>query len=265
MLTPPPGYLAELKRIASQNGALLIADEAQTGFGRTGKWFAVEHHGVVPDILTISKSAGNGFPVAAVTTTPEIADQVVMKGLWHLTSHQSDPAGAAALAAVIDIVREENLVEHAAEAGAYFMHQLRELGRTHPLVGNVRGQGLMIGFDLLVEDSALTEDIANDFMYGCRHRGVHLTFGYGNRSFRIIPPLVISHAEIDRAIDVMDQTLRTLTNRPSTRAHWPKNAYTAALQSRRPISRIISGLWTSSPEKIFTKAKEVVRQKLGAG
>lgn len=265
MLIPPPGYLAELKRIAHQHGVLLIADEAQTGFGRTGKWFAVEHHGFEPDILTTSKSAGSGFPVATVTTTPEIANEVVSKGLWNLTSHQSDPAGAAAVSAVIDIVRDESLVEHAAEAGAYFMNQLRALGQKHALVGNVRGQGLMIGFDLLLENPALTEDVANDFMYGCRRRGVHLTFGYGNRSFRIIPPLIISHAEIDRAIDVMDQSLGTLQMRPTNRQYWPSNPYTGALLERRPLSRIVSSLWRSSPEKWFAKAKELTRQKLGAG
>jgi 2,2-dialkylglycine decarboxylase (pyruvate) len=266
MLIPPPGYLAELKRIAHQHGVLLIADEAQTGFGRTGKWFAVEHHGIEPDILTISKSAGNGFPVAAVTTTAEIADEVAAKGLWNLTSHQSDPVGAAAVAAVIDIVREENLVERAAEAGSYFLDQLRELSRKHPLLGNVRGQGLMIGFDLQVEDPILTEDVANDFMYGCRRRGVHLTFGYGNRAFRIIPPLVISHTEIDRAIDIMDQSLGELkTTKSSTRKNWPGNPFTGALLERRPISRIVSGLWRSSPERWFQKAKEVASEKLGTG
>lgn len=264
MLIPPPGYLPELKRIANQHGVLLIADEAQTGFGRTGKWFAVEHHGLEPDILTLSKCAGNGFPVAAVTTTSQIADEVASKGLWHLTSHQSDPAGSAALAAVIDIVGEENLVEHAAEAGAYFMNQLRNLSG-QSLVGNVRGQGLMIGFDLLVENPALAEDVANDFMYGCRRRGVHLTFGYGNRSFRIIPPLIISHSEIDRAIDVMNQSLQALKMRFSNREYWPSNPFTRPLQERRPLTRLVSGLWRSSPEKWLEKTKELVGKKLGAG
>src|ERR1051326_2544142 len=94
MLIPPPGYLQELQRIARKQGVLVISDEAQTGFGRTGKWFAVEHHAVEPDILTISKSAGNGFPVAAVTTTPEIADQAGRSGVWKLTRHPPAPAGA---------------------------------------------------------------------------------------------------------------------------------------------------------------------------
>ena len=262
---PPPGYLQELQRIARQHGVLLIADEAQTGFGRTGKWFAVEHHGFEPDILTVSKSAGNGFPVAAVTTTPEIAEKVVGDGLWNLTSHQSDPVGAAAAAAVIDIVREENLVDRAHEAGNYFMEQLRSLCGKHSFIGSVRGQGLMIGFDLIVEDASQTEEIANDFMYGCRQRGVHLTFGYGSRSFRIIPPLTISHAEIDRAIDAMDRSLAALgTKKTSKRENWPKNPCTSLLYRDRPLKRVISGLWRSAPEDWVRKAKELAHEKLGS-
>lgn len=104
MLIPPPGYLKRLREMAHRNGVLFIVDEAQTGFGRTGKWFAIEHHDAEPDILTLSKSIGNGFPAAAVVTTAEIADQVVAKGLWNLSSHQCDPVAAAAVACVIDLV-----------------------------------------------------------------------------------------------------------------------------------------------------------------
>jgi 2,2-dialkylglycine decarboxylase (pyruvate) len=213
----------------------------------------------------MSKSAGNGFPVAAVTTTPEIADQVVRSGLWNLTSHQSDPVGAAAVAAVIDIVREQNLVDRAHEAGNYFMDQLRSLGGKHSLVGNVRGQGLMIGFDLMAEDGSPIEEMANDFMYGCRRRGVHLTFGYGSRSFRIIPPLTISHLEIDRAINIMDQALADLeTKKTGKRENWPKNPCTSLLYRDRSLQRVVSGLWRSTPEHWVSKAKELAREKLGS-
>jgi 4-aminobutyrate aminotransferase-like enzyme len=254
MLIPPPGYLRELKRIAQAHGALLIVDEAQTGFGRTGKWFAVEHHDVQPDILTISKSAGNGFPVAGVITTPEIADTVVARGLWNLSSHQSDPVGAAAVSAVIDIVREENLIERAAETGCYFMEQLRQLSRKHTAIGNVRGQGLMIGFDLLLSEPST---FANDFMYACRHRGVHLTFGYGDRSFRIIPPLTISHQEIDIAIRTMDSALQDLVSGRRSREYWPQNPFTSALWRRSQVTRVASALWRTSPEQWLQKAKSV--------
>jgi 2,2-dialkylglycine decarboxylase (pyruvate) len=266
MLIPPPGYLKELKRIAQHHGVLLIADEAQTGFGRCGTWFAIEQHDCEPDILTISKSAGNGFPVAAVVTTSEIANQVAADGLWNLTSHQSDPVGATAVGAVIDIVRAENLAERATRAGNYFMDGLRDLGGRQPLLRNVRGQGLMIGFDLCVEDSSQAEELANDFMYGCRRRGVHLTFGYGSRSFRIIPPLIISHSEIDRALEVMDQSLRELgTKKPGKRENWPRNRHTSALFEQRPLKRLVSGLWRSAPQQWFQKAKQLSGKKSESG
>lgn len=264
MLIPPPGYLKELKRIAQRNGVLLIADEAQTGFGRCGKWFAVEHHEFEPDILTVSKSAGNGFPVAAVTTTSEIADQVAADGLWNLTSHQSDPVGAAAISAVIDIVREENLIERASTVGSYFMEQLRDLGSRRSNLHHVRGQGLMIGFDLFPEESAKTEELAHDFMYACRRRGVHLTFGYGSRSFRIIPPLVISHAQVDRAIEVIDACLGELETKQYEKCeHWPRNPYTRSLYQQRPIGRLMSRLWRSTPQEWVQKANQLVSRKSG--
>ena len=264
MLFPPPGYLKTLQQMAHSHGALMIVDEAQTGFGRTGKWFAIEHHDVQPDILSLSKSVGNGFPVAAVTTTAEIADKVVAAGLWSLSSHQSDPVAAAAVSAVIDIVREENLMEKAAEAGEYFMGRLRDLSSRQPLLQNVRGQGLMIGFDLAPAPAADVAGLVNSFMYGCRRRGLHLTYGYGNLNFRIIPPLVISHAEIDFAIGVMETSLREDIGGPADAA-LPVNRYTRKMVDRHnPWQRIVNYGWRTSPQQWVQKTKELLRDQLGS-
>src|SRR5262252_3023008 len=134
MIVPPPGYLKRLKAFAEELGALLIIDEAQTGFGRTGKWFACEHHEVEPDILVVSKSSGSGFPVSGVITTEEVADRVAAKGWTHLASHQSDPLPAAAVAATIDIVKTEKLVGRAAETGSYLLEQLQRLKNKYPII-----------------------------------------------------------------------------------------------------------------------------------
>ncbi len=266
MLLPPPGYLKVLAEMARKNGALFIADEAQTGFGRTGKWFAIEHHGVEPDILTMSKSVGNGFPVAAVIATAEIADKVVSDGLWNLSSHQSDPVGAAAVSAVIDIVREENLPERARESGDYFMDRLRDLAARQPLVTNVRGQGLMIGFDLAPADPNKGAEVANAFMYGCRRRGVHLTYGYGNVNIRIIPPLIITHSEIDFAIEAMEKSLADIAaGKDNRQQDEPANPQTRRLLEQHPIQRLVRNLWQSSPEKWVAKGSEILRTKLGVG
>ncbi|HXI41391.1 MAG TPA: aspartate aminotransferase family protein [Bryobacteraceae bacterium] len=265
MLVPPRGYLKLLKELAQDHGTLLIVDEAQTGFGRTGKWFAIEHHDVDPDILSLSKSVGNGFPVAAVITTADIADKVVGDGLWNLSSHQSDPVGAAAIAAVIDIVKEENLVERARESGDYFMNRLRELSARQPLIKNIRGQGLMIGFDLAPTDPDAGAEAANDFMYGCRRRGVHLTYGYGNVNFRIIPPLVITQTEIDMALKAIEASLEEIASQKVPRKQdRPMNPYTRRLLEQHPVRRVVNHWWRSSPEEWVKKGKEIVRRQLGA-
>jgi 4-aminobutyrate aminotransferase-like enzyme len=262
MLFPPPGYLKLLKKMAQDHGALFIADEAQTGFGRTGKWFAIEHHDVEPDILTLSKSVGNGFPAAAVITTPEIADKVVSEGLWSLSSHQSDPVSATAVSAVIDIVREEGLLERARENGEYFTERLRELAKRQPAIGNVRGQGLMIGFDLACEDPQRAAENVNGFMYNCRRRGVHLTYGYGNVNIRIIPPLVITRSEIDFAVDVIEESLHDVfASNDSTKEAWPANPYTRQLLAKHPWRRMLGRWWQSSPEEWLNKCEEIVRQQ----
>src|ERR1039458_5851092 len=265
MLFPPPGYLKRLQEIAYWNGALFIVDEAQTGFGRTGKWFAIEHHGVEPDILSLSKSVGNGFPVAAVVTPTEIADQVISAGLWNLSSPQSDPLPAAAVSAVIDIVREENLVDCARISGDYFLERLRDLSARQPAIAGVRGQGLMIGFDLALSESADVAEVVNAFMYGCRRRGVHLTYGYGNINFRIIPPLVITRSEIDFAVEVMEQSIAEALSDPgSAKAALPVNRYTRRLVERHSWRRLLSYWWRSSPEQWLEKGRKVVREQLGA-
>src|SRR4029077_18560467 len=124
-------------------------------------------------------------PVAAVTTTAEIADKVVSSGLWNLSSHQSDPIPATAVSAVIDIVREEGLLDRARESGDYFMDRLRDVATRQASLSNVRGQGLRFGFDFSPPDPEHLSEAVNGFMYGCRHKGVHLTYGYGSVNFRI--------------------------------------------------------------------------------
>jgi 4-aminobutyrate aminotransferase-like enzyme len=265
MLLPPPGYLKHLSELAREHGALMIVDEAQTGFGRTGKWFAIEHHQVEPDILTLSKSVGNGFPVAAVITTPELADKVVSEGLWNLSSHQSEPVSAAAVAAVIDIVREENLVDRARESGQYFMDRLRELSTRQPLITNVRGQGLMIGFDLSSGDPGKAAEAANGFMYSCRRGGVHLTYGYGNTNFRIIPPLIITRPQIDFAMDVIERSLaQVASNTNSWKQDWPNNRYTRRLLEQHPVRRLLNYWWRSSPEKWMEKGSKLLNRRFRA-
>jgi 2,2-dialkylglycine decarboxylase (pyruvate) len=260
MLFPPHGYMERLKEMASRNGALLIIDEAQTGFGRTGKWFAIEHHNVEPDIMTLSKSSGNGFAVAAVITTAEIADKVVSDGLWNLSSHQSDPVAAEAVAAVIDIVREENLCARAAETGAYFLSRLRDLATRQPAVKNVRGVGLMIAFDCLPPEwPDRAAEATNAFMHACRRRGVHLTYGYGGYNVRIIPPLVLTREQVDFAVQAIDGALTEVLRSPG---EWKnavaKNQHTARAYGQNPWKRLLARSWQTSPEQWMKKGSRLL-------
>jgi 2,2-dialkylglycine decarboxylase (pyruvate) len=261
MLFPPPGYFQRLRELATRHGALLIVDEAQTGFGRTGKWFAIEHHGVEPDILTLSKSIGNGFAVAAVITTPEIADKVVANGLWNLSSHQSDPVAAAAVAAVIDCVREENLLERAGATGEYFLGRLRDLATRQPAVRRVRGIGLMIGFDCVpAECPERAAEAANAFMYACRRRGLHVTYGYGGYNIRIIPPLVLSREQVDFAVETMEKALDEILADPAKWKHAvANNPYTASAYGQSPWKRVLTQWWRSTPEEWMSKGVRLLR------
>jgi 2,2-dialkylglycine decarboxylase (pyruvate) len=265
MIVPPPGYLRALKEFAERHEALLIVDEAQTGFGRTGKWFAIEHHDIEPDILVVSKGCGGGFPVAGLITTDEIADRVENEGFAHLASHQCDPLSGAALSALIDIIKEEDLVERSAATGAYFKTRLEELKAKHRVVADVRGKGLMLGMELTGDpdvnrrDTELTLAIAAL----CRQKGVHLTYTYFEPVLRFIPPLTVKRQEIDFAVSVLDESLtRATRNDISIDQLLPRNRYTRAyLQKQRgkwTLERVLSRMFTSSPEQWVRKLSGMV-------
>jgi len=263
MVVPPPGYLKKLKQVATELDALLIVDEAQTGFGRTGKWFACEHHDVEPDILVVSKSSGSGFPVSGVITTDEIADRVAAQGWIHLASHQSDALPAAAVAATIDIVREERLVEKAAVDGAYFIDRLRELKTKHPIITDVRGIGLMIGMEIGNYSGGNEQELCMLIIALCEDRGVHLTYSYYEPVIRFLPALTINREEIDLAVSVLDEAIR-LAVKGDVRLDslLPINPYSRkfveTLVAKKTLRRVASRLYHSSPKHWLTKVREAV-------
>jgi 2,2-dialkylglycine decarboxylase (pyruvate) len=263
MIVPPPGYLKALKNLAQELGALLIIDEAQTGFGRTGKWFACEHHEVVPDILVVSKSSGSGFPVSGVITTDEIADRIASQSWVHLASHQSDPLPAAAVAATIDIVREENLVERAAEQGRYFVDCLMQLKAKHSILIDVRGQGLMIGAEIGAYQDGSEHELCMLIVALCESRGLHFTYSYFEPVLRFLPPLTISKQEIDRAITVLDESIaQALRGDTAIEDLLPSNPYSRAfiekLSGKKTLKRIASLIYETSPRYWFSKAREAI-------
>lgn len=208
----PPGYLARLRDHCRERGMLLILDEAQTGLGRVGTMYAFEQHDVVPDILTLSKTLGGGLPLSATVTTAEIEDDVAAKGFLHFTSHVSDPLPAAVGRAVLRTVLTEDLPARAAKLGERLRAGLSELGRRHEPVGDVRGQGLMLGVDL-VRDRTTRKPApryATAVTARCLELGLNVNIvkfpGLGS-VLRIAPPLTVSTDEIDLALEILDRAL----------------------------------------------------------
>ena len=147
IIVPPANYFQEVKKVLDHYGILFIADEVQSGFGRTGKMFAIEYYGVVPDILVAAKGIADGFPLSSYTARPEIAD--AYKPGDHLSTFGGNPVSCAAALANIEFFEKENLLAHTVETGNYAIGKLRELQKRHALIGEVRGLGLMIGVELV--------------------------------------------------------------------------------------------------------------------
>jgi len=213
IIVPPPDYFQRLRSLCTERDMLLIIDEAQTGFGRLGTMFGFELYGIVPDILSVSKTLGGGLPIAATLTSSEIEEDCYRKGFMHVTSHVSDPLPAAAGRAVIDVIEEENLVEQAQQRGDYLLARLRELQERHEHIGDVRGKGLLVGIEL-VEDRATKKPAdALGVAVGdeCLRRGLSMNIvrstGGMLNCFRMAPPLSITEDEIDIAIEIIDAAL----------------------------------------------------------
>ncbi|HTF46962.1 MAG TPA: aspartate aminotransferase family protein [Pseudonocardia sp.] len=211
----PEGYLRAARTKCEERDMLLIVDEAQTGFGRVGSMFAFEQDGVVPDILTVSKTLGGGVPLGATVTSAAIEQQAIDNGFLHITTHVSDPMPAAAGLAVLDVLAEENLVARAQKLGGYLTDRLRELQERHEQIGDVRGRGLLVGLEL-VEDRG-TKEPANELGAAvtaeCLRLGLSMNIVKGDGSqrncLRLAPPLTITTEEIDLAVSILDTALRT--------------------------------------------------------
>ncbi len=208
IIVPPANYFKEVKKVLDKHGILFIADEVQCGFGRTGKLFAIEHYGVEPDILCSAKGIADGFPLSMFTTRPEIAD--AYKPGDHLSTFGGNTVCCAASLANIKFMERVNLWGHAAEVGAYAMAKFRELQKDNPIIGDVRGKGLMIGIEL-VKDEKLTPAAAEaDAMKEALLRlGILIGVGgtYGN-VLRFQPPLVITEQQVDQAVKAFAAALR---------------------------------------------------------
>ncbi|WP_328472785.1 aspartate aminotransferase family protein [Actinoplanes sp. NBC_00393] len=212
----PPGYLAALRDKCHERGGLLILDEAQTGLCRTGDWYAFQRDGVVPDILTLSKTLGAGLPLAAVVTSPEIEQTAHERGFLFFTTHVSDPLVAAVGNTVLDVLHEERLELRAAELGAYLSKGLRELAERHPVIGDVRGRGLLVGLELVADRDTRepADELGAAVTRRCLELGLHMNVVQLPKMggvFRIAPALTSSPAELDLGLEILDQAISDVT------------------------------------------------------
>jgi len=209
-IVPPPEYFKIVTDIAHHYGGLFICDEVQTGFGRTGdKWFGIEQWGVEPDIMTMAKGIANGFPLANTITTTEIAEGMMGKGLT-ISTFGGNPVSTAASLATLEVLEEEANPQHVAIVGRHLRNGLEKLWEKYPVVGDVRGMGLMQGVEM-VTDRATKEpatDAVNQLFEETRSRGLLIGKGglYGN-VLRISPPLTVTKEHVDEAIEILDLSL----------------------------------------------------------
>jgi 4-aminobutyrate aminotransferase len=206
-ITPPPEYFKIVFKIVKKYGGLFISDEVQTGFGRTGrKWFGIEQWEVTPDIITCAKSMGNGVPVGATITTGELADK--FQGLT-ISTFGGNPVTSVAARAVIEVIEEEKLLENTYVVGGYFRSKLEGLKEKYPLIGDVRGMGMMQALEL-VKDRETKEpapQAATQLLERARENG--LLIGKGGLSgnvIRMAPPMNISKADVDEGIRLLDKS-----------------------------------------------------------
>jgi 4-aminobutyrate aminotransferase len=210
IITPPDDYFMEIEKILKKHDILFLVDEVQTGFGRTGRMFGIEHYGVEPDIMAMAKGIADGFPLSAFIAREEVADS--FKPGDHLSTFGGNPVSCAAAFANIEFLEEQKLADEAKRKGEFLKKELERLAKRFKLIGEIRGKGLMIGIEL-VRDSQKTpaNTEGNKIRDFCRDNGLLLGLGgvYGN-VLRIQPPLVISQGQMENVVKVLDLALQKI-------------------------------------------------------
>jgi 4-aminobutyrate aminotransferase len=209
---PPPGWHQGLKKLCERHGILHVADEIQTGFGRTGKWLGMEHWGVKPDVVLLGKALGGGIPISACILGRDLVEDTDPEPIpIHAQSFSGTPLGTAAAHATMDVIRDERLCENSEKMGAYMRRRLTEMMDKHPCIGDVRGLGLLIGVEIVKDRAKKTPDpkTASAICAEAFKRGVFtLNMGsYGGKAIRVAPPLIVTEEQLDKIVEVLDASM----------------------------------------------------------
>lgn len=210
-IIPPEEFLTRLREICTSNDMLLIFDEVQTGFGRTGEWFAAQAFNVTPDIMAIAKGIASGFPLGAVCARSELMSR--WEPTVHGTTFGGNPISCAAAVATIETIRDEDLLQNAKRNGDYLLSKLKELKTKYPVIGDARGIGLMTAIEFVVPgtDREPNGTAAKKFLNESLSRGMLMyPCGLYSHVVRLAPPLTVTREQIDEAISIADQSLKTI-------------------------------------------------------
>ena len=209
---PPSGWLKELERWAAARGLILIIDEVQSSFGRTGKLFAIEWEEIKPQMICLGKGIGSGIPTSAVAGESKIFDSMLPGEMSSTTG--GNPLSSAAALAVIDLMKKDNLPENSRIQGEYLLSRLSELWKRHEFVGDVRGMGLVIGIEIVKDKKGRNpdQDLCKKIVKRCAELGLMLgrVGVYGN-VIRVAPPLVITHDECDIAVEIFSRAMEDVS------------------------------------------------------
>ena len=250
ILVPHESYFKLVQEILAEDEILFLCDEVQTGFGRTGKLFAIEHYGVEPEIMALAKGIADGFPLSAFIARPDVADAFTPGS--HLSTFGGNPVSCAAALANIEVMRDERLPENAAARGAQLMDALEPLENELVLVGELRGKGLMIGLELVKDgDKTPAVEAAKEVKKRCREAGILIGVGgtFAN-VVRLQPPLVLSEDEATRVSDVLSGVLRAVDAKEDKPVRVSVDVedlqvrmddLVNKLRSKRPISEMLAG------------------------
>jgi 4-aminobutyrate aminotransferase len=205
---PPPGYWQRIRELCDKHGILLVIDEIQSGLGRTGKMFAIEHWDTEPDIVALAKGIASGMPLGAIVAREQVIN-------WppgsHGTTFGGNPVCCAAALATLDLI-EDGLVENAARQGEYMLDALRDMQTRYTTMGDVRGKGLMIAVEWIKdrESKERAPELRDRILHECYLRGM-LVLGCGQNNLRFSPPLTITRAEVDEALEILESALEACT------------------------------------------------------
>ena len=205
---PPKSFIQNIVKFIRQHEGFIQINEITTGLGRTGKWFGFQHYDIDPDIVSMGKGLGNGYPVSAIAMTPDIIEHLRNKSFYYYQSHQNDPLGCAVARAVIKILHEESIIEKSKPIAHYFLNELQQLKQKYSIIQEIRGRGLMYAIEFA---DTLADDLLSDLYVQCIQRGFILAKRPGLNVFRLDPPLIIQKEDIDHFLAAFDQLLADIS------------------------------------------------------